>query len=1160
MLVAFAGLFLNVRNSYGKINKKTKQGEFNINQNHYESMKLLPKPKPKNHWLSSKTRKVMKLTSILVIAMTLQVSASVSSQTITFSGKNVAVKKVLSVIKNQTNYVFFYDVEILKNLKPISLNVVNAPIEKVLQQAFADQSITWIIEGKTISFALNAEKPKSPSTVIMQKQIKGKVLDDAGMPIPGANVKEKNGTASVQTDVDGSFSITVQSSNSILVISYVGMETREVKASNEFLSVTLTPQKQKLEEVLVQVAYGTQKKKTLTGAQVSVTQKALEDRPITSLTTGLQGTMSGVTVTTTNGQPGKDGASIKIRGIGTLNNSNPLVVVDGVIASMSEVNPSDVENVTVLKDAASSAIYGSRAANGVILVTTKKGKKGGVQVHFESNTGIQHLGPLPSYLPAWQQASMFNQAKLNEGTSADNLPWSADKIQKLKDGSDPYNYPDTDWLGAFYKRAALQTNHYLRVSGGDGNSQYSFSLGYFDQNGNVDGLRNQKYSSRFNINSKVSEKLSVNGNIAYQYMPTQEPISSYAPSFSSMLKLLNRISNTVVNQYPNGQYGYVGDGNPMAWLDSGSENKTIANTLTANIGADWELVKNLHFRPAVQYRGTSSQRKQFMEKIEYFSQTTGAATKTQGPNQLYQVWDKNTYYNLQALLDYKLDLGENHHLTFLGGATKEYSLYEYVSAYRQDFLNNELTEINAGPPTGQKSEGYSNDWALQGYFGRFNYNYNDRYLFEANYRYDGSSRFAGDNRWASFPSFSAGWNISNEQFFEPIKDVINSLKFRASWGKLGNQQTTVNGVATTYPTYATIESGEDYSFNQSLAPGIAPNSGANSDAKWETTTATDFGLDISVLNNSLSFTVDYFTKDTDDILMTLPVGEVYGLKAPIVNAGSVSNKGWEFSGRYSTKISDVKLDVGANLTYINNEITDLKGVGPIIGSGSITFQQVGYPINSLYGYKCEGIFRTSEEVANHAKQNANTAPGDLKYEDINHDGKIDASDRTYLGTYFPKTTYGFNIGATYKAFEVSAFFQGAAGVKANVSTMIGQIGGSSSKPTTAFLDNWTVDNPDASFPRLWTSYKQNDPESTPSSFWVKDASYLRLKSLMIAFNFPESLNKKLGIANAKIYYSGQNILTFTDFYSWIDPEVGSNASIYSYPQVVTNSIGLSINF
>lgn len=1098
----------------------------------------------------------MKLASILVIALTLQVSASVSSQTVTFSGKNVAIKKVLSVIKNQTNYVFFYDVEILKNAKPISLNVVNAPIEKVLEQTFANQPITWIIEGKTISFALNTEQQKvSIKPVVIQKQVKGKVVDEAGLPIPGANITEKNGSASTQTDMDGNFSITVASSSSILVVSYMGMETQEVKAANDFLSIALLPQKEKLEEVLVQVAYGTQKKKTLTGAQASVSQKALENRPITSVTTGLQGTMSGVTVTTTNGQPGKDGASIKIRGIGTLNNSNPLVVVDGIIASMSEVNPSDVDNVTVLKDAASSAIYGSRAANGVILITTKKGKKGGVQVHFESNTGIQNLGPLPDYLPAWQQAEMFNQAKLNEGTSPANLPWSADKIQKLKDGSDPYNYPDTDWLKLFYNRAALQTNHYLRVGGGDGNTQYSFSLGYFDQYGNVDGLRNEKYSTRFNINTKVSDKFSINGNLAYQYTPTVEPISSYAPSFSSMLKLLNRISNTVVNQYPNGQYGYVGDGNPMAWLNSGSENKTLATTLTASFGADWEVLKNLHFRPAVQYRGTSGQRKQFMEKIEYFSQTTGAVTKTQGPNQLYQTSDRNTYYNLQALLEYKLDLGEKHHFNFLGGATKEYNLYEFMSAYRQDFLNNELTEINAGPSAGQKTEGYSNDWALQGYFGRFNYNFDDRYLFEANYRYDGSSRFVGDNRWAAFPSFSAGWNISNEQFFEPIKEVVNSLKFRASWGQLGNQQASSN-----YPTYATVESGQNYSFNQSLAPGIAPNKGANANAKWETTTATDFGLDVSLLNNSLSFTVDYFTKKTDDILMSLPVGDVYGLDAPVVNAGSVSNKGWEFSGKYSTNINEVKLDLGANLTYINNEITDLKGVGPIVGAGSITFQQVGYPINSLYGYKAEGIFRTQQEVNDHATQGSTTGPGDLKYKDINNDGKIDANDRTFLGTYFPKTTYGFNIGATYKAFEVSAFFQGAAGVKANVSTMIGQIGGSSSKPTSAFLDSWTVDNPDASFPRLWTSYKQNDPESTPSSFWVKDASYLRLKSLMVAFNFPESLNKKIGVVNAKIYYSGQNILTFTNFYSWIDPEVGSNASIYSYPQVITNSIGLSVNF
>jgi TonB-linked SusC/RagA family outer membrane protein len=1049
-------------------------------------MKLFIKNEPRNHRLNSKTWRVVKLTSGLLLALTLQVSAAATSKTVI-------------------------------------------------------SSKTYLFQDK--------------------KTVKGKVVDEKGLPIPGVNILLKGTNISAQTDFNGNFTIEVQNNSAKLVVSYIGMESQEVTIGNTPLTIVLKEAGQKLDEVVV-VAYGTQKKKTLTGAQAAVNQKALENRPITSLVTGLQGTMSGVTVTTTNGQPGKDGAAIKIRGIGTLNNSDPLVVVDGVIASMSEVNPSDVENVTVLKDAASSAIYGSRAANGVILITTKKGKKGGIQVHFESNTGIQTLGPLPDYLPSWQQAEMFNQAKLNEGTAAANLPWSQAQIQKLKDGSDPYNYPNTDWLDLFYKRAAIQTNHYLSIGGGDGNSQYSFTLGYFDQNGNVDGLRNQKVSTRFNINTKVNDRFSINGNIAYQYKPTLEPISSYAPGFSSMLKLINTISNTVVNQYPNGQYGYVGDGNPMAWLNSGSENKTIANTLTANFGADWEIVKNLHFKPALQYRGTSGSRKQFMEKIEYFSQTTGALTKTQGPNQLLQTSDKNTYYNVQALLDYKLNLGEKHHLNFLAGATKEYSLYEFMSAYRQDFLNNELTEINAGPATGQKTEGYSNDWALQGYFGRFNYNYDERYLLEANYRYDGSSRFAGDNKWAAFPSFSAGWNISNEQFFEPLSDVVNSLKFRVSWGQLGNQQANATNQANSnyYPTYATVESGQNYSFNQGLAPGIAPINGSNADAKWETTTATDFGFDIALLNNHLSFTVDYFTKVTDDILMALPVGEVYGLKTPVVNAGSVSNKGWEFSGKYNTNIGEVKLDLGANLTYIDNEITDLKGVGPIVGSGSFTFQDVGYPINSLYGYKSEGIFRSQEEVANHATQSSKTGPGDLKYADINNDGKIDSNDRTFLGTYFPKTTYGFNIGATYKAFEVSAFFQGAAGVKANVASMIGNVGGTSIKPTTAFLDNWTVDNPDASFPRVWTSYKQNDPGSTPSSFWVKDASYLRLKALTVAFNFPESLNKKIGIANAKIYYSGQNILTFTDFYSWVDPEIGSTASIYSYPQVVTNSIGLTVNF
>ena len=1112
----------------------------------------------------------MKLASILIVALTLQVSAAVSSQTVTFSGKNVAVKKVLSVIKDQTDYVFFYDVALLKNVKPISINVVNSPIEGVLEKVFVNQPITWLIEGKTISFVPKVEKVKELTvSASIQNQVKGKVVDEKGNPIPGANIIVKGTNISTQTNFDGDFSISVSESNAKLIISFIGMDSQEVAVGKSPLTIVLKEGGQKLDEVVV-VGYGKQKKTNLTGAVASISSKSLDDRPISNVTNALQGTMSGVTVTTTNGQPGKDVGKIRIRGIGTglgdpnnRSNTDPMVVVDGVIASMNEVNPNDIENITVLKDAASSSIYGSRAANGVILITTKKGKKGKMQVRYSSYVGKQDVHRLPDFLPSWDQASLYNEARINEGKSP---RWTPEDIQKFKSQTDPL-HPNTDWLKLFYTQPGIQQNQYLSMNGGDEKTTYMFSLGYFSQDGNVKGTSYEKYSTRFNLNSELSKKFSINANLAYQYAPFSEPVSSYAnggfydpPSgFSQLVRQINRVSNTVPYKYPNGAYGYIADGSPMAWLESGSYNKTKGYIFTGNVGANWEIFKNLHFKPTFGYRLNNNDRAQFVKDIQYYSGTTGEPTKYQGPNNLINSSDKTTYTNLQAILEYQKDFGANHHIKVLAGASKEYQLYNYLGAYRQGFLNNSLTEINVAPKDGQQNEGYSNDWALQSYFGRLNYDYKERYLLEANIRRDGSSRFADGNKWGVFPSFSAGWNISKEDFFEPVLDVVNSLKLRGSWGKLGNQNVVGN-----YPAIATISSNQNYSFNQGLASGIAPTVGANKDISWEATATTDIGLDATFLDQKLDFTMDYFSKNTTGILLKLPVGAVYGLDVPYQNAGSVSNKGWEFAAKYRNNINEFNYNISANISFIDNKITDLKGSGPYISGG--TFQQVGYPVNALYGYVAEGIFKTQAEVDAHAKQSGGViAPGDIKYKDLSGpdgkpDGVIDGYDKQYLGTYFPKVTYGFTMGAAWKSIEVSLFFQGAAGVKANGGQLIGQLGPDINKPTSVFLDRWTPENPDATFPRAWYSYQQNDPNTTPSSFWVKDASYLRLKNLMVAYNLPESFTKKVGLKNFKIYYSGQNILTFTKFYKWIDPEMGSTGSIYNYPQVIVNTIGLDITF
>jgi len=1100
---------------------------------------------------------IMKFTAILLTIASLQVSATGFSQNITLSAKNVSLRTIFREIKKQSGYLFFFENKDLDQAKRIDIRVDNAPVEQVLKACFKDQPLTYVQVGKTIVVKL-----KTATTTIANQEnappppveVRGKVVDEKGVPIQGVSVKIRKSPGGTTTNEAGEYSLPGIDGSAVLVFSSVGYETQEVPVKNRTtINIQLRLAIANLNETVV-VAFGTQKKANLTGAVSTLSAKDLDDRPITNLMNALQGTMAGVTVVQNNGQPGRDQGSINIRGIGTLNNSNPMVVIDGLISSMSDINPNDIETISVLKDAASAAIYGSRAANGVILITSKKGKKGRLQFRYDAYVGKQKATRLPEYLPSWQQASYYNEALNNEGAPS---KWSANDIQLFKDGSDATGaHPNTDWLGLFYKGNGIQQNHYLSLAGGDEKTQYLFSLGYFDQDGIVAHTNYQKYSTRFNINSALSKNFSVSANIGYLYAPFQEPASSYpgVPYFSQMIRMINRISGTVPYKYANGYYGYVADGSPMAWLESGSFNKSQGYTLTGNAGADWEFVKGLHFKPNFGYRLNINQGQLFVNDIQYYNHNTGLPSKYQGPNNLTNTYNNTTYTNLQALLEYQRSL-DLHHIKILAGYSQEHTGYNDGSLYRQNFLNNAISQINAGPVANETNAGSAYEVALQSAFGRLNYDFDGKYLFEANLRYDGSSRFASSHRWGAFPSFSAGWNLSKERFFEPVQSVVSDLKLRGSWGKLGNQN-----VAGIYPAVSVISPGQDYSFAQAVASGVAPITGANPDITWETTTTTDVGVDASFLKNRLSLTTDYFSRNTTDILLQLPVGAPYSLSAPYQNAGAVTNKGWEFALGYRDKIRDISYGINVNTAFITNEITDLKGSGPYINGGR--FQQVGYPINSLYGYIAEGIFQTQGDVNKHARQSGGViAPGDIMYKDLNGDGRIDGNDRTYLGSYFPKMTYGLNLSLEWKGIDVVAFFQGALGVKNYVQgIMLGGVGPNVGKPTTAFLDHWTPANHTNAFPRLWYSYTNNDPGRTPSSFWVRNASYLRLKNLQIGYTIPKEIVHKIGLENIKIYYSGQNIWTATKFYKWVDPEAPVGDNGYNFPQVKVNTIGINVVF
>lgn len=1089
--------------------------------------------------------------------------------TISFNGETL--EKAFGRLSNISKMPFNYNHNELRKISTKQLNFKNEALPAVLNAILNGTQFQYkegesgVIIFKTneksdlrINSAANAPDPIT---------IKGIVADNNG-PIPGVSVILKSTGKGTSTAADGSFSIKAEKGET-LVFSTLGYKTKEVTVTDQTnLNVLLEISVNNLDEVVV-VGYGQQKKINLTGAIGTVSAKDLENRPVTSVTNAIQGKVAGVSITTGNGQPGRDGGTIRIRGIGSGLGSGgasagPAIIVDGVPGAMGDVNPNDIESISVLKDAASAAIYGARASNGVILITTKKGKQGSLQMRYDMYAGPQQVTKTPDFLPAWQQAQLYNEARVNEGAAP---RWTDNDIQLFKDGSDKTGaHPDTDWSSLIFSETGWQQNHNVSINGGDEKSKYMVSLGYFDQKGNVKKTRYQKYNALFNVSSQLTEKLGLSAKLGFLYAPFSEPVSTYATSFSQIIRMANRISNTVPARWENGALGYVSDGSPLAWLESPSSNQWQNYTVTGNVAGDWAPLKGLHFKPSFGYRLGLGQQQQYVSEIQYYkggpAGTPLAPTKLEGPNNLTNATDRTTYTLVQAVADYEKNI-DKHNFKILVGASQEHSIYNTFSAQRQNFLNNELTQINAAPALGQSTSGYANDWALQSAFARFNYNFNEKYLLEGNFRFDGSSRFAEGHRWGKFPAVSAGWVISKEDFFAGALNTVNSLKLRGSWGKLGNQQ-----IANNYAYFESIAGGQTYSFNQVLVTGLSPNAGANPLLQWEKTQSMGAGIDATFLNNKLDISVDYFERKTSNPLMRTQASATYAFTAPYVNVdGEMTNKGIEFSAGYKDKAGEFNYSLNGNISFIENKVTKLTG-GKVINDN--TFYDVGTSFYSLYGYEALGIYKTQADVTGTAVLNNKVAAGDIQYKDQNNDGKIDANDKVDLGSFYPKINYGLTFSSSYKSFELSLFFQGAAAVKAMGGNLIGQVGPDVQKPTSVFLDRWTPTNTNADFPRLWYSYKQNDPTGTPSSFWVKDASYLRLKNVTLAYTLPKNVVKTLGLNNVKVYYSGQNLLTFTKYYKWIDPELGaasssstasgSAGSVYNYPQVLVNTFGLNVTF
>ncbi|EJX10253.1 TonB-dependent receptor plug [gut metagenome] len=968
-----------------------------------------------------------------------------------------------------------------------------------------------------------------------------------------------NGTI---TDFDGNFALSDVKKGDILVISYVGFQTQELKWNGTPLNVTLKEDSKTLSEVVV-VGYGTQKKANLSGSVAQVDSKELTNRPISNVSSGLQGLMPGVTVTAGQGRPGEDGSNIRIRGVGTLNNASPYILIDGVESgSMNDIDPNDIESISVLKDASSAAIYGSKASNGVILITTKRGKTGAPRISYNAYVGFQNATATIDRVSSADYARMYNEIDKSNGK---NPRYSDEDIRLFEDGSDPYGHPNTDWNDAAYETGVIH-KHNVSINGGTETAKYMASVGYLGQTGILPNSEREQFNGRMNLDINITKKLHARMNMAYIKNDYKDPNPNYAGGSSDqIIRQLNILSPMIPIKDKDGNYGATNDGNPMAWLESGQTVDKYNDNFTGLLSLDYEIIDGLKATVTGSYTSNNQHYKAFVKKIE------NDPAQANRPNSLTESFTSWTRYNFDALLNYDKQFGD-HGLQVMLGYHAEAFDGRYNTMYRKDFPNNDADNMNAGAAGSQTNGGYTRELNMLSYFGRINYDYMGKYLFEANFRADASSRFAPDERWGYFPSFSAAWRISEEGFMEGLRESwLNNLKIRASWGQLGNQDALGDGSplgGDFYPWMNVYNTGANYPFGGSLTTGFYQGSYRIASISWEKSTTWGVGVDFTVFNK-INGSIDYYNRKTTDILMEVPVPNEFGLGAYTDNVGAMRNSGLEIQLGYNDRWNDWTFGASANFAYNKNEILNL-GEGVNRMTDGSYMREVGSPIHSWFAYRTDGFFQSDEEAAQwQAKYSSKDGypfgqdfrGGDLRYVDTNGDGAITSADRELYKTSDPKYTFGFNINVGYKNFDLSMNFSGAAGV-ANAFTKeaFGEFSGSAGHPSTAWLDHWTPENKNASMPRIAESRTSpSEASNVFSDFWIIDTSYLRMKTLQFGYTFPKNWLEKWGIQNLRLYYSAENLLTFDDMPINVDPETVSDR-LSSYPLNTTHAFGVNITF
>ena len=1015
-----------------------------------------------------------------------------------------------------------------------------------------------------------------PTFLLAQtRTISGTVRDENGRPMAGASVTVKRSGAGTNTDSAGRFSIAA-APGSVIVFSSVNYEDVSIVAGpTSNYNITFKQKASQLNDVVV-VGYGTQKKADLTGAIATVDPKLLENRPVTNSVAALQGTSPGLVITRFSGQPGKEEYTANIRGFSSINGTNTaLVLIDGVEGDLTLLNPNDIESISVLKDAAALSIYGAKAAGGAILVTTKKGTAGKLTVTYSGLRTFNHKFGIPQRIHSWEEAEMQNEAFSNAGY---NPAYTQQELGYMKDPNvnyivNPSNpnvykyYYDLNQIPIVMRKTSLSQTHNIALRGGSDKTQYLFSLGYFDQDGvftvGPDGTK--RYNGRLNINTQLSKVFNLDARVAYTQSHTMSPSGDLYQDYGLLYGIyqLRTIYPIFLPGSNNTKYARAGSA-PTTYqiLKDGGYNEDLRHNLdgvftlkAANFVKG--LSARLVYAPQVVFGANNS----FQKTIPLYDIGPEPTKYIFNPNSFTKIRDLTDRTNLQALVDYDLQLGSVHHFHLLGGYQYQYFHADTTMATASSLISNDLPSLNLSsdptvPPTVGDNVQAS---ALISYFGRLNYNYDEKYFIEATLRNDASSQLAPGHRSQYFPSVSGAWRLSREGWFKNAISFVDEFKLRGSWGKLGNSNVLGN-----YDYISMLNAGPVYPFNDTRNNSLYQAVLASPEKTWERLVTTDGGIDIGLLGQRLTASFDYYVRTNENMLVVVNAPASLGVIPNATNSASLRTKGWEASIGWKDHTRRLNYWVNFNISDNKNVVTRYEGQN-VIAEGLNNVIQ-GMPVNSIYGYRSEGYFKSDADVAGHAFQDDRTGAGDLIYKDMNKDGFINGGlnrpdnhgDLVYLGNTSPRYSFGLNLGVEWNGFDLSALFQGVGERKMLLypSAVVPFID-AWRQPWAINKDYWRPDHPDALFPRLYVGGTQNVLTSTK---WVQNAAYIRLKNLQVGYTLPQRWTAKAKIQKARIFFSGQDIWEHSKmWYKYFDAESPDNAA-YNYPFFRSYAAGVNVSF